>query len=283
MRQQQLLLRVGLIVLLFTSFASTANVTVVNLVSNGSFETLQSPAFPNTPYAANCLQVSNNFPEGCNDGITVDMAPWHISSLVDVRFSNFAAGLPCPSGLACLDLNSFANVPPASITHPLALTVGQTYTFQIAIGAVATSCNCPDTLAFRNISVSLSAPGASTAFLTKPLSLDVSDQVCRWSNFSFDFVSEASDVLMEIASTMQGTACGPEVDDVRVFWKPCIDGSTPPVNGAGYAVECADGWTVTPPAGDVPLAVTGPVQISVRLDIPSSRTYETINDRGRCR
>ena len=263
------------VLLVLCATLACADVTVVNLVSNGSFETLPPLSSPDAPYLANCLNQSppTNAALSCDDGISVAMVPWHIRDRIDALLGpSTAPGLPCLDGLACLDLNTLSAYTPGAITHPLTLTTGQTYSFFISIGAVATICGCPLEVPVRSINVSFYAAGARDAFSSSPLALNVSDQLCRWGNFSFDFIAAASDVLMDIASTTPSNPCGPMVDAVKIIWKSCIDGSSPPATGAGYTLVCADGWSVSPIAGGGPLAVNAPVLINVRAPRISDHT-----------
>ena len=128
----------------------------------------------------------------------------------------------CTDGRYCLDLNSNGNEPPGSVSMALFLTAGQPYRFMIDLGALDASCKCESGLPFRNLSVSVTDTSSSASIRNWTAAIDTS---CRWLyNLTFDVTVPSSDVTFDIASGNPITPCGPWIDNVRLWWLPCVDG-----------------------------------------------------------
>lgn len=88
--------------------------------------------------------------------------------------------------------------------------------------------------------------------------------MCRWGNYTVDITVPTNDVFLNITSLVPPNWCGLWIDNVRLFWIKCVDGSQPPSAGSDYLVTCGDGWILTPPANPAPITVTTPIYIDVR-------------------
>ena len=191
--------------LFVSSSLAAANVTVVNLVPNGSFESFPDPSSLPPLYVDNCSRVFSFSAYDCLPPLAAAVPPWSWDNRLDVIYGpDQPYGIACSDGLACIDLNALAEWPSAMLSAPLTLTAGHSYLFTIDIGGMVASCGCgyPVVYPQRNISVSFYPQGSAAAFAVFPLSLDMSNGTCRWDAFSFNFTAPVSLVNMTIESTL---------------------------------------------------------------------------------
>lgn len=207
----------------------------------------------------------------CDDRISVDMIPWHVDPVpVDIQ------NISCSTGLLCLDLNSDDNSLPGGITYPLALTAGRTYVLYFDLGGIVCPGGCqPSFFDTRNISVAfstiVSSGVAPSPYYSQPFSLptpavNASGPLClKWVTNQVKFLAQTDAILLALKSTTPSCRCGPQIDNVRAYWKDCLDGSLPPFdNQQLWDVACEDGWVVTPVGPPAPLSANGSIVVNVR-------------------
>src|SRR5690242_15003718 len=78
--------------------------TAVNLVRNGSFESLTALGLP----IQTACSTSGTFGAyGCDNAIAYAMVPWQVQSTIDVLLDGQLSGqINCTDGCFCLDLDS---------------------------------------------------------------------------------------------------------------------------------------------------------------------------------
>jgi hypothetical protein len=143
------------------------------------------------------------------------------------------------------------------------VTSGNTYRFSIDLGGTTGQCGCESTN-YRNVSITWIDATKNTSFSSSVGIINLSNGTCRWETFTTNVTMAAQQVRLNVTSLIQGEYCGPMIDNMRLEWLPCVDGSQPPVAGLGFEITCADGWLITAPADAAPLTVTAPIIIDVR-------------------
>lgn len=109
-------------------------INVVNLIENGSFESIND--------FTTC--TSNNAAAlGCPATILNQAAPWTSDRPVDVFYP---PGTNCSDGARCLDLNTGAASTGATIRYLVAATPGLTYTLVVDLGSRYASPSLPSLL-----------------------------------------------------------------------------------------------------------------------------------------
>lgn len=197
-----------------------------SLILNGSFEYFRHDNY----YVSNglCASSDGNSQYDCANSIG-DLYPWWW--LYTISFYYNRTGLPCSDGLGCINLHGSETSWPGMPAYSLfSLQPGETYFISYDLGGEVASCaTCLGTVTdLRNVSVMVLEQGAPGPFYEAVATLDLTDGRCKFMPVNLTFTAPSTWLEVYFHSLSPLGNCGPLIDNVQMYWLPCLTG-TPPV------------------------------------------------------